>query len=351
VLKVLRKIKAEVVWFLVRSAYKKRHKGVYDNGSFIKVSLSKSEKEAYINKWNKIYNRVPLDSVTIAKSLSGSFNIDIVPEELYAFLIEKRLNTYESVSFLETKSIYNKWFDIGVFPMDYFHRIAGVFYDHNLKIIQNIETFISEIEIQFPIVFKPSIDSYGGADVFFLSCKEDLLSKIYLFENFVVQEKIQQHDSINAINKDSINTIRVCLFRSQEERNLNVINCSIRMGKDGSLDNETAGGIVCSIGEEGELNEYAVDKYAIKYFQHPNSKYIFKGNFVPFYNDLIKESLLIGDDILFANIMSLDMCLDNTGKWRCIEINLSGQTIRFAQYAGKAFFGSYTDELLRVLEK
>ncbi|MDM1457284.1 hypothetical protein HX025_11580 [Myroides odoratimimus] len=328
-----------------------RHKSVYSNGSFNKVSLSSSEKELYKKRWGRISNNIPLDSVIIGKSLSGTFNVDIVPEELYAYLIEKELNTYSCITFLETKSIYNKWFDKGIFPLDYFHCIDSVFYDINLNVITDINDFVSSLNINFPVVFKPSIDSYGGANVYFLNTKVELMDLIYQFENFVVQEKIRQHDEINLINKGSINTIRVCLFRSKESKTLNVINCSIRMGKGGSLDNETAGGIVCSIDETGVLNDYAVDKYAIKYLEHPDSKFVFKGKLIPLYHELIEKSIQIGEKILYANIMSLDMCLDSEGNWRCIEVNLSGQTIRFAQYAGKPFFGRFTDEILKTLSK
>jgi hypothetical protein len=41
-----------------------------------------------------------------------------------------------------------------------------------------------------------------------------------------------------------------------------------------------------------------------------------------------------------------DMSLDDQGRWRCIEVNLEGNTIRFAQYAGQPFFGEFTDEVI-----
>jgi len=118
------------------------------------------------------------------------------------------------------------------------------------------------------------------------------------------------------------------------------------------LDNETGGGIVCNIDENGVLNKYAVNKYCNKYLMHPNSGVIFEGIKIPFFNQLIELSEKIANEIPLCNLVSLDMCLDAENKWRCIEVNLEGQTIRFSQYAGKSFFGKYTDEVLeRVLSK
>lgn len=172
---------------------------------------------------------------------------------------------------------------------------------------------------------------------------------MFYIHNLVVQEKLKQSSKISRFNPDSINSIRVCLLKVDGE--FVVINTSLRMGKDGSLDNETAGGIVCSISEEGKLNNFAVDKFCSKYFFHPNTEVVFDGEIIPFYPSLISTSQKIAKNIFNTDLISLDMCLDDKGVWRCIELNLFGQTIRFAQYAGKPFFGEYTDYVINKIAK
>ena len=164
----------------------------------------------------------------------------------------------------------------------------------------------------------------------------------------VIQEKLVQSELINNFNKDSINTVRVCIYKDRKGT-VHLLNASIRMGKDGSLDNASAGGIVCNIKNDSSLNGYAVDKYARKYFKHPNSGFIFKNKKLPFHDDLENISIEVAEKIIGVRLISLDMVLDSNNKWRCIETNLFGQTIRFAQYAGEPFFGEMTTEVVNEL--
>lgn len=333
----------------VQQSFRKRHKKIYENSNFKKIKLTKKEKNDYLKYWKVISPIVNLDTVEITKSLTGEYNKHIVPEEFYPLYIEPQLNPRHESVFLENKSFYNKWFDGSYFPKDYFHKIDSQYYDKNLEIIENIDNYIEGLSFEFPIVLKPSIDSYGGRDIYFINSLEELNILHPKFRNLVVQEKLKQSPKISRFNPDSINSIRVCLLKV--EGKFVVINTSLRMGKDGSLDNETAGGIVCSISEDGKLNSFAVDKFCSKHLFHPNTEVVFDGETLPFYSSLISTSQEIAESIFNTDLVSLDMCLDDKDVWRCIELNLFGQTIRFAQYAGKPFFGEYTDYVINKIIK
>lgn len=330
----------------VYQGFYKRHKAIMRNGQFKKNDLTAIEKKEYLAFWGRTSKFVNSQTVMISKSLSGKYDKFIVPEELFPVFIEPFLNVKNDIVFLERKNIYNKWFENEFFPQVYFHKINDIFYNAQLEEIADFEIFLDSLNISFPIVLKPSVDSYGGKNVYFLNNKEEILQKVYNFSNLVIQEKIVQHTLLSEYYEESINTIRVCLLRRPSNNEIVVLNASLRMGKDGSLDNETAGGIVCNINQKGVLNDYAVDKYGYKFFKHPNSGKVFKNSTIPFYDALEKISINIGKKLVFPNLMSLDMCLDSKGKWRCIEVNLLGQTIRFAQYAGTPFFGDYTEEVV-----
>lgn len=333
----------------VNHSFYKRHKLIYNNGEFRKKRLTDSEKKEYHNYWKVISPIVNTKTVEISKTLSGKFDKRIIPEEFYALYFEPKFNNDSSALFLENKSIYNKWFSKGFFPEDYFHKIDNIYYSKDLKIIEDIERFISNIEeIEFPVVVKPSKNSYGGENIYFLNSKSEIVDTIKNHSDLVVQEKIKQSELINKFNQNSVNTVRVCLYKDVNG-SVNILNSSIRMGKDGSLDNETAGGIVCNIKTNGMLNKYAVDKYAVKYFEHPNSGYVFENKKFPLYDELQKVSKEIAREIIGVQIISLDMALDSNNSWRCIELNLFGQTIRFAQYAGEPFFGELTDEVRELV--
>lgn len=348
------KNKAITSWNFASVKYSiyKRHKSIFSNGEIERLVLTDKEKKEYRAFWKPISSIINLETVEITKSLTGYFNKYIVPEEFYPLYFEKYFNNDKSVGFLQNKSVYNKWFDKGLFPKDFFHKIDSVYYTYDFNIIDDIEDYISKyiFEDDFPLVIKPNKDSYGGADIYFVNSKNDIKNTIMLHDDLVVQEKVEQSRLINDFNKDSINTIRVCLYK--DEKGLShILNTSIRMGKNGSLDNETAGGIVCNIKSNGTLNKYAVDKYARKYFEHPNSGFLFENKKLPFYRELEEVSIHIAQKIIGVRLISLDMALDSNNNWRCIETNLFGQTIRFAQYAGEPFFGILTDKIMNDLKK
>lgn len=64
---------------------------------------------------------------------------------------------------------------------------------------------------------------------------------------------------------------------------------------------------------------------------------------------MIDESIQVAKDIIGARLISLDMALDSTNRWRCIEVNLDGQTMLFAQFAGEPFLGKHTDEVINLI--
>lgn len=342
--------KNSLTYLSVRYSFYRRHKAIYQNSSFERKSLTLSERKQYLKYWNTISPHISLKTVEISKSLSGKFNKYIVPEEFFPLYIEPKLND-DNVTFLENKSLYNKWFDQGIFPKDYLHKIDNCYYDSELELIEDVEDFIKNNikESDLPLIIKPNKDSFGGANIYSVSNINEILKVLGNHSNLVVQEKIQQSELINKFNPDSINSTRVCLYKDSNGV-FHVINTSLRIGVDGSLDNVSAGGISCNISLLGVMNEYAVSKQGTKYYSHPNSGVVFKDYQFPLYSELLAISTNIASKILGAKLVSLDMALDSNNKWRCIEINLRGQTIRFSQYAGLPFFGKFTDEIKTLVQ-
>ncbi len=341
------------IWIIIQYMYLRMaaHKGFIkryknnDQNGYIKIDhlLNKNRRE-YINYWRDFRRKAETKTLEMCYNLSGKFDLEIIPEEIFAADIEPSLNQRSEIMFLCNKSYYNKWFTENLFPRDYLHKIDGVLMNTKFKRIslEEIPSILSSKN--FPVVIKPNIDTYGGKDVFFPKNISEVIKIVEGLENFVIQEKIFQNSYFNDIYDESLNTIRVCVYRSVANDSLNVLNCSLRIGKDGSLDNETAGGIVCNIDSKGYMNSFAVDKYGVKYKTHPNTGFIFGGQ-IPFYDALLSKSRFVCQQVPYARLISLDVCLTEDNEWKIIEINLQGQTIRFAQYAGKPFFGEFTDEV------
>lgn len=300
--------------------------------------------------WKDFSVSINMSTFRVCNNISGISDPKFIPEEIFLSDIEPTLNSTSSVEFLQYKSFYTKWFSNNCFPSCYFHNVDGEFLDQKLNSISfsDVEKIIKELK--YPVVFKPNRDSYGGAGVFFPKSHEELLNHLNGRRNFVVQEKINQHPFFNKFNPVGLNTIRVCLYRSVSDNKIHVLNCTLRMGVGGSLDNVTSGGISCFIDESGRLTGVSIDNYGKKFQYHPDSGMSFL-NRIPFFSELIESSINVSSQIFYTRLMSLDFSLDINGTWRPIEINLFYNTITFAQYAGVPFFGLFTDEVLEYCKK
>lgn len=348
--RVFEYLKDKYLFYNSTKAFKHRYKK-YEISLFQKT-LSNEIIERYKERWSAFGKKVETDTFLLCYNLSGKVDYDIVPENLFAAIIEKKLNPYKELSFFSVKNVYEKWFNNKeVFPKSYFHKIDGVYYDKEFHIINDIKLYIDSSTFKYPLILKPSKDTYGGAGVSKVKDKTELLNMINEYEHIVCQELIYQNQYLNTINNSSVNSVRSCLYRDKSG-SFKILNNSMRFGINGGLDNLSSGGIQCNINVDGSLNSYALGQYANKFLEHPNSRMKFQDIKVPFYDELNKVIVEISNQIPLCNLVSLDMALDNNNKWRCIEINLGGQTIRFAQYAGKGFFGEYTNEVIeRVLVK
>jgi len=329
-----------------KKSWEQRHQKVFDlNDSYNKPCNTSVETE-HQKIWSVFRRRVDMSTLRICKNISGKSDARIIPEDIFVSDIEPTLLADESVHFLSHKSFYNRWFPEGVFPTDILHCINGQYLDSNLEPITFKEFRTNAQDITFPVVMKPNKDSFGGKDVYFIKNFDTLIELCRQSKDFVVQERIIQNDFFNKFNPVGLNTIRVYVYKSVVDDSYHVLNMTLRMGKGGSLDNETSGGIHTMINEDGFLNNYAVEKYGQKYAKHPDSGYSFDSK-IPAFDDLKDLSIKIAEQIFFSRIVGLDMCYDKNNKWRVIEVNTKGHTIRFSQYGGQPFFGEFTEEVIK----
>ena len=333
-----------------KKSWDKRHKSVLSaHPEYKKPCDPVIEKEHQI-LWGPFRRSCDLTTLRICKNISGIADPRYIPEDVFVSDIEPTLITDTTVDYIGIKSFYNRWFEKGIFPTDIFHRVDGQYLDSALNTIQyeDVEKIVKVVD--YPVVIKPNKDTYGGKNVEFPGSSEQLLKLAEDRYDYVVQKMIKQHDIFEQLNKGGINTVKVFVYRSVKDNEVHVLSMALRMGIGGSLDNETAGGVVTYIRDDGTLNGYAVDKFGTKYSEHPDSKLPF--NFeLPDYNDLKLLAKKIGEKVFYTRIMGLDACYDEKGNWRILEVNTSGLPIRFAQYGGALFFGEFTREVIDYCKK
>jgi hypothetical protein len=296
--------------------------------------------------WSIFRQKVDMSTLRICKNISGHADERIIPEDIYVSDVEPSLISDKSVDYISIKSFYNRWFPDNIFPEDLFHRIDGQYLNADLQSCDYAELEQLSKKIEYPIILKPNKDSYGGNDINIVKSAGQLLNLAKERKNFVAQKKIEQHDFFNRFHPESLNTIKVFIYRSVKDDKLHILSMALRMGKNGSIDNEAAGGVSTFIRYDDSLNGYAVDKEGNKYFEHPNTKIKFNCE-IPDLDELRSLCLTIGSKVFYTRIFALDACYDKNGNWRIIELNTYGQSIRFSQYGGQPFFGKFTDEVIR----
>jgi len=327
-----------------RIQWRNRHKIVFNLHSDLKKPGKRKDERDHKLYWKPFNRNIDTSTFRACTNISGIALYKYIPEEIFRADIEPTLNQTPSVQYLTYKSFYGHWFPDNIFPHDYFHNIDGEWLDHNLNPISFSDVKSIASKLDYPVVVKPNRDSYGGKNIFFPQGSNELLTLIENKRDLLVQEKIKQDTFFNKFNQFGLNTVRVNIYRSVTDNRLHIINAVLRMGVGGSLDNETAGGIVTMIRSDGYLNGFAVDKFGGKYFKHPDTGYTFDQK-IPDYDGLVSTSLKVASKVLYARLVCLDLCYDSHGNWRMIEINIFGATIRFAQYHGTLFFGEFTDEV------
>ena len=327
--------------------WRRRFEQVFTRHPDYKAAAPAVDESEHVKIWAPFRRRVSLNTLRVCYGVSGRSNPMTVPEEIFASDIERCLNYTEWSAFLSHKSLYGRIYPPGVFPDAHFHSLAGEAVSADLKPISSHELDGLIDRLKFPVVLKPNTATSGGKGVAFPRTPNELRAEIGKLSDYVVQEQLRLHDSFSLLNPGAMSTIRVYTYRSVADNAVHVLNCAMRIGRDGSLDNETAGGLVCFVHEDGRLNHFGYDKYGTKFESHPNSGVRFGAHHqLPRFAEMKALCTSLAAQIPFMRVAGWDLLLDEHGRWRCIEVNLSGHTIRFAQYAGEPFFGQYTREVV-----
>ncbi len=141
---------------------------------------------------------------------------------------------------------------------------------------------------------------------------------------FVLEELIEQADSMAILHKQSINTIRISTFTCNNE--VSIVAAAIRMGTgDSNVDNAGAGGIYASVEvDSGIVDSIARDNYGHYHEVHPDTKIPIKGFVIPEWDELINIVKQIAKEIDGATMISWDFAYGSKG-WTVVEGNDVGE--------------------------
>jgi hypothetical protein len=297
--------------------------------------------------WRPLDPFLRMDTFRICYNLAGHADPRIVPEETFASIVERCLNPPDWPFWLAHKSLLYKFLPAGVLPPAHLHNFGGLFFDAAFRPLASPSVESCLRALTYPVVLKPNWRSSGGRGVLFLHTPDELLAALKSRSDFLVQAFLVQHPFFRAYHDYGVNTLRVYTYRSVSDNRVHILNVALRMGVAGSLDNLTAGGIVCFVHPDGRLHHYACDRYGQKFDRHPDSGLPFGPDVrIPHFDRLLQLATELASRLPMIRVAGWDMALDAQEQWRCIELNPHGHSIRFAQYAGQPFFGEFTEEVI-----
>lgn len=217
----------------------------------------------------------------------------------------------------------------------------------------SLEALKNELTIaKTKCVIKKTIDTSSGRDVLIFNPeKMELEAELAKFGNdWIIQELIQQHPDLQALNDTSLNTFRVMTYICNEE--ICVCPVALRMGRAGAdRDNIHYGGISIGVNADGTLRKYAFAEYGERLAEHPDSKVCFEGYKIYGADDLIRNTAkLCHERMPWLGILSWDLSVDSEGQIVLIEVNTTGQSAWFCQMVnGEPLFGENTGKMLELI--
>jgi len=323
------------------------------------IELSIKNIKMHEKIWSKIGSKPNIKWYKVYASINQIDDPNYITEVDYYNKVEPALNNRAFSEAYCEKNYYHKYLDDRLLPRIYIRNIEGVYYDQAYK---RINSFV-EIENNIPqaidrLIVKIAVDSGGGKGVeLFTKMDQDWknkdgkkLSKEYLErvykKNYIIQEYIQQHSFYSQFNISSVNTVRLFTYRSVRTNEIIPLQAVLRIGRPGAnVDNQAAGGVACGIKDNGQLNNFGVNKKGNKLIEF-NGVIFNQVGLVYKYNEIVDLGLNIANMYHYHRLLGFDICVDHKGDILIIEINNRNHEINFLQMNNGPLFREYTEEIL-----
>ena len=210
-------------------------------------------------------------------------------------------------------------------------RTFGI-YENGIISKENGESFdfleYLNLHNEFHLFIKPLDDECGkgifcidkkGEKITINDIESDLeLVKHYLKDldnkKYLVQDRLIQHDKINNIYANSINSLRITV---KDQNNIPVFFDSLlRIGANGNIvDNWAKGGIAVGISPNGTLRAQGFFKpsFGKIAYEHPNTKTRFEGFEIPYYKEAIDVCIAYHKKIKGIATIGWDVAITKDG--------------------------------------
>jgi hypothetical protein len=334
-----------------------------------KVIWSDHEEKEFVQFWSEHYKKIGSSGSKLFQYFNGVFRKDYIPDYLYATKLESMFNPYKYSQIYSDKSlieIFYKSRSKAIIPQTYLLNANGILYDYSRKVIglEQAEGILLSLN---KAVIKPIIGGNSGNGVTIGHFDDDgydsenKYSILSLLQeenkNYIVQEIVEQSESLNNLYPDAINTFRVITYIANSK--VNVAPLSLRMGTGGNkVDNIHSGGLVIGIhllGSKASLYPSAFklgysDKKEI-FSHHPDTNIEFNGYGIDGVQDIYESAKVLHGFSPHIGMISWDFTLDINNTPVLIEANFIGQSVWFPQIVtGKPIFGDDAEYILNKIK-
>ncbi|MGI5977350.1 MAG: sugar-transfer associated ATP-grasp domain-containing protein [Candidatus Limivicinus sp.] len=352
------RIKDSFFWAYRESAYKyrmfKSKKMVRDILKNQNIScLSQNEKRELSEYWKQFGCKPDYRFAQMMYGISGIRDPRFIVEPFFYYRINDKLCNFNLNMAWEDKNFYDIHFPGAPFPETIVHNIHGRFYDCNYEIISEDDA-INYIKNEDEIIIKPSLETGASKNVRHLRNYEELGQVLKTYKSdFVVQKVIRQHESLSKLNNSAVNVFRVNTLRLENEIVLLPSYLRVIANDSSELNNEKDG---VSIGLNHQLaigldSCYQLKNRAFNFEGQVFSKCLNGASFaaikIPGCENMIKTVMELHKKIMYADIVSWDVTINENGLPAIIEINLGTPGCIVGQYCNGPFLGKYTDAVLR----
>lgn len=321
--------------------FKKRLKLI--NGGY--KGTKKEYREVVLSYWEK-YGIKP-DRMWYALYCDGKDHYDprFVPESIWVSTIRRYFNDMSMLRAYADKGRLNLLFPDVKKPETIAKNIAGYFYDGDGEHLISREEAEAICLQEEHLIFKPSLDTYGGSGIVFYDRENEAQDIHALFDhfrkNFVVQRLVRQHPDLSRLNESSLNTIRVLSLHFKGQ--VHILSSQLRIGGKGArVDNIGSGGCACPINPDGSLTGKGVTRQSAWTDESPTGIKLDTVT-VPFYQDVIDTVKRLHPTLPYFDLIGWDFAVDEQGQPVLVEFNLEPGQNQIG--SGEPTFGDLSDEV------
>jgi len=291
--------------------------------------------------------------------VTGKQDVGYIPGYIWNHKIVPLLNDFSVWKAFTDKNLSDVFLQTSNRPNTILHRMHGHYYrGHDLLPRPDVLPYLSEFDGEAFIIKGSRTDGGAGVRLLEIADKGIVVSgkrcaiadlETMYGNDFLIQERIVQHEDMARVHPGSVNTIRVVTLRWRDE--IVVLMSIARFGVGDSLnDNLATGGLACGIDQDGRLMDRAYDIKCRVFSEHPTTGYRFKDRMaVPSHESVKEFARTLHKQIFHFDIVSWDIAVGQDGEPVFVEVNFHGGCDSYQLVCGRSLFGDLTEEILHAV--